>query len=95
MIQITEMALAKIQDIIKKKNIQDNYALRIGIKGGSCSQNFFIGFDRQKEDDELLVIEHLKIVINKKQLMYLINIQLDFEEKENGFIFIQPHTNFM
>jgi iron-sulfur cluster assembly protein len=83
--------MAEIKNIILNKNIPTNYGLRIGIKGAGCSGvSYLIGFDLKKEGDEEYLIEDTPVYIEKKHLMYLIGLKVDFvnDAEERGFIFV-------
>jgi iron-sulfur cluster assembly protein len=86
-ISITEIAKQEVIRALSIKGIPENYFLRIGLRGGACSATYLIGFDKIGEHDELYEINDLKVIIDKRHLMYLINIELDFEEEGNGFTF--------
>ncbi|PKQ70922.1 HesB/IscA family protein [Raineya orbicola] len=83
-LEITSLALQEIKNIKQNKGIPAEYALRIGIRGGGCSASYLIGFDKPKPSDETYEIEDLQILIDKKHLMYLIDLQVDFEETSEG-----------
>ncbi|MDR6562930.1 MULTISPECIES: iron-sulfur cluster assembly accessory protein [Arcicella] len=86
-INITETAKTEVIRALGIKGIPENYFLRVGLRGGACSATYLIGFDKMTEHDELYEINDLKVLIDKRHLMYLINIELDFEEEGNGFTF--------
>lgn len=69
------------------------YGLRIGIKGSGCSgTSFLLGFDKAKAGDETYLHENIPVYIEKKHIMYLLGLEVDFEETENGtgFVFNNP-----
>lgn len=81
----------EIKNIIQNKNIPANYGLRIGVKGAGCSGvSYLIGFDLKKENDEEYAIEGTPVYIEKKHLMYVVGLKIDFVEEsdERGFIFL-------
>jgi iron-sulfur cluster assembly protein len=89
-IKITESALSEIKYIFERKNIPSEYGLRIGMKGSGCSgTTFVIGFDKKKEQDEVFIKEDIEVYIEKKHLMYLFGVEVDFveNETERGFVF--------
>ncbi len=86
-ISITDIAKQEVIKALSIKGIPENYYLRVGLRGGACSATYLIGFDKIGEHDELYEIDELKVIIDKRHLMYLINIELDFEEEGNGFTF--------
>lgn len=90
-IDITAAAAAQVRDIMEHKNIPANYLLRIGVKGGGgCGgAGFFLGFDEPKEQDERYQIQGLEVLIDKRHVLYLLDVVLDFEDRreERGFVF--------
>ena len=92
-INITDKAKAEINKALTIKGIPENYFLRVGLRGGSCSATYFMGFDKIEDQDELHEIEnlHTKVLIKKPHLMYLMGVELDFEEQGNGYVF-SPFT---
>jgi len=89
-VKITESALFEIKYIFERKNIPAEYGLRIGMKGSGCSgTTFVIGFDKKKEQDEVFIKEDIEVYIEKKHLMYLFGVEVDFveNETERGFVF--------
>jgi iron-sulfur cluster assembly protein len=43
-----------------------------------------IGFDKQKESDETYYLQDIPIYVDKKHLMYVVGISIDFEETQEG-----------
>lgn len=88
-INITDNAKEQINNALTIKGIPENYFLRIGLRGGACSATYFIGFDKMEDLDDLYEIEKLnvKLLIKRPHLMYLMGVELDFEEEGNGYTF--------
>jgi iron-sulfur cluster assembly protein len=89
-VHITSSALAEIRQIVERKKIPEAYGLRLAMKGAGCSgTTFVIGFDKKKEQDEVFQLEGLEVYIEKKHLMYLFGVEVDFveNEAERGFVF--------
>jgi len=89
-LQITPLALLKIKGIMVEKKIANNeYGLRIGMKGGACSASFLLGFNKKNESDSFYMLDEINIYIDKKHLMYIIGLEIDYEENEtaSGFVF--------
>ncbi|GJM60055.1 iron-sulfur cluster assembly accessory protein [Persicobacter diffluens] len=89
-IKITEKAVAFIKEAFESKKVPEGYVLRVGAKGGGCSGvNTYLGFDKIKEDDKEFVIEGLQVVVQKKEMMFLIGKKLDYVEEGElkGFVF--------
>ena len=64
MIQLTERATKEIRRIIQEQNMNENTALRVGVKGGGCSGfSYTLGFDDQiSEVDQVSEVEGDRIV---------------------------------
>ncbi|MDZ7897351.1 MAG: iron-sulfur cluster biosynthesis family protein [Arcicella sp.] len=88
-INITDSAKEQVNKALTIKGIPDNYFLRIGLRGGACSATYFIGFDKMEDLDDIYEIENLNInlLVKRPHLMYLMGVELDFEEEGNGYIF--------
>lgn len=92
-VSITEKAKTEIKNILNTKNIPSDYHLRVGIKGGGCGgMSFALGFDKPKPEDQSFEISGIPVLIEKKHLMFLMGMQIDFFEGEDaqGFTFINP-----
>lgn len=89
-IQITEKALEEVRNIMNSKEIPDDYGLRIGIRGTGCGgASHMLGFDHKKDNDMVYLREGISIYIEKKDVIYLVGIKLDYVHKESssGFMF--------
>ena len=87
---ITQLALNQIALIKGTKNIPEGYGLRVGVRGSGCSgTSFVLGFDQKKEGDNEYLVAGLPIYIEKKQVLYVAGVELDYEDSEEvtGFIF--------
>ena len=87
---ITPEALSHIRQIIYQKAIStDTYGLRIGTKGGGCAgASFLLGFDTLKSADQRYQVEEIPVFIEKKHLMYVLGLELDYQDgEESGFVF--------
>jgi len=92
---ITEGALKALARIRDEQNITDDYALRVGVKGGGCSGfSYILGFDVQKEKDEVFEIAGLKVVMEKAHAIYLLGMEIDWVDGLNnrGFSFNNPNA---
>ncbi|MHA7129007.1 HesB/IscA family protein [Algoriphagus namhaensis] len=90
-IKITEKAETEIRNIIETKNIPKDYFLRVGVKGGGCGgMSYALGFDKPKEADEKMEINGIPVLIEKRHVMFLMGMNIDFYEGEDarGFTFV-------
>ncbi len=96
-ITITEKALKQVKQIMNENSIPDNYSLRVSVKGGGCSGLMYdLSFDPEiNESDEVFEDKGVKILVDKKSLLYLLGTKLDFSDGLNGkgFQFVNPNAS--
>lgn len=83
-IQITEKAREEILSTLHDNKIPDTYGLRVGVKGGACSGSVLLGFDTKSEHDQTYQIDGIQVFIDKRHLMYVMGLSVDYEEGING-----------
>jgi len=90
-IEIAPEAASEIKAILKSKNIPDEYHLRVTVKGsrGCAGAQLTLGFDQMKEGDLSIDIASIPVLIQKKELMYIMGKRLEFYEGSDarGFHF--------
>ncbi|HNW00357.1 MAG TPA: iron-sulfur cluster assembly accessory protein [Chitinophagales bacterium] len=94
-IGLTDSAVKEIMQIIADKQIPAEYGLRVGVKGGGCSGlSYVLGFDLQKEQDNVYEVNGIRILMEKSHGMYLAGMEIDFVEGLNnrGFSFNNPNA---
>jgi iron-sulfur cluster assembly protein len=64
--------------------------LRVGMKGGTCGGSYVLGFDQVSEHDEVYEIDGLPVVIDRRQLLFVLGTEIDFEVRANGFYLHKP-----
>ncbi len=90
---ITDRAREEVVNILNNKNIPKGYGLRIGVRGGGCAGvSYVIGFDKPKNTDDVFSAGHFEVLIEKRNLMYLLGLKVDFvdSDTERGFLFTNP-----
>ena len=83
-VQITDKAKLEIVTTLTANKIPDTYGLRVGLRGGGCSGTFLLGFDTASEFDQIYKIDGIKVIIDKRHLMYVLGVLVDYEEGMNG-----------
>lgn len=94
-ITLTEGALTQLKRIMEEQNIPASFGLRVGVKGGGCSGfSYVLGFDEQKEKDEVYQIEGFKVLMEKAHAIYLLGMEVDWVDGLNnrGFMFNNPNA---
>ncbi len=97
MIQITDHAKNKIAELRDKDNLNDAHNIRVAVKGGGCSGLMYdLEFDPQiQPEDQIFEDKGIKILVDKKSLLYLLGTILDFSDGLNGkgFQFVNPNAS--
>ncbi|MCI3938843.1 iron-sulfur cluster assembly accessory protein [Chryseobacterium aahli] len=97
--------MIKVSDHAKEKAIQlmtedgfnpaEDY-IRVGVKSGGCSGlEYVLGFDNKKTDaDQIFEDNNIKIVVEKKSILYLAGTILEYSGGLNGkgFVFNNPNA---
>ena len=94
-ITITESAVKQLIRIRGEQDIKSENGLRVGVKGGGCSGfSYILGFDAQKEEDDVYEIAGMRVLMNKAHALYLMGIEIDWVEGLNnrGFSFNNPNA---
>lgn len=88
MITISENALEHLIELMMSEGVTpDTHYLRVGVKGGGCSGlSYVMDFDDTIQDyDEIINVDGgLKVLIEKKHLLYLYGTELKFSDGLNG-----------
>ncbi|HMQ48015.1 MAG TPA: iron-sulfur cluster assembly accessory protein [Saprospiraceae bacterium] len=95
-LSITTTAMQELIRIKNEINLPDDHGLRVGVKGGGCSGfSYVLGFDQLKEKDDIFEIQGLKIFMEKSHAIYLLGMEIDWEDGLNnrGFSFNNPNAN--
>ena len=98
--------MIKVSDHAKEKAIQlmteDGFKpfedfIRVGVKSGGCSGfEYVLKFDKEKTDaDQIFEDNGIKIIVDKKSILYLAGTTLEYSGGLNGkgFIFNNPNAN--
>lgn len=83
-VKITDLARGEIKETLHANKIPDTYGVRVGMKGGGCGAQFLLGFDLPTLTDQIYWIDGVKVIIDKRHLMYVIGTEIDFEATEAG-----------
>jgi iron-sulfur cluster assembly protein len=96
MIQITETAAKKIQNLRSEENQPDTAMLRVEVKKGGCSGlSYKMNFVTDMAADDKVFENHgTKVVVDKNSYLYLLGMTLDYSGGLNGkgFIFNNPNA---
>ncbi len=86
-IQLTAAAQVQIRAILAEKGIPAFYGLRVGLRGGGCGATYLLGFDTATDTDETYDLDGLAVLIDRRHLMYVLGLEIDYEAEGEGFSF--------
>ena len=92
---LTESAVNELKRLAGE-GINSEKFLRIGVKGGGCSgMSYLLGFENKTDKDEVYEINGISLIINPSHLIYLNNMQINWEAGLNsrGFTFTNPNAS--
>ena len=99
MITVSQKALEHIIELMMESGITpDSHHLRVGVKGGGCSGlSYVMDFDTTIEstDESVETDGGLKVVIDRKSVLYLYGTELDYSDGLNGkgFQWVNPNAS--
>ncbi|MBX7163626.1 MAG: iron-sulfur cluster assembly accessory protein [Saprospiraceae bacterium] len=94
-IKISDLAVQQLRRIRTEQQVPGEYGLRVGVKGGGCSGfSYMLGFDLEKESDQVFDIDGMKILMERSHGLYLAGMEIDWVEGLNnrGFSFNNPNA---
>ena len=97
MIKVTSDARIKVSQLMQEEGFNpDVDYIRVGVKSGGCSGlSYDLTFDHLKSDqDRLFEDNQVRILVDKKSLLYLLGTTLEYSGGLNGkgFIFNNPNA---
>ena len=98
MILVTDKAKSEISTLLNAEGKSPEHNnIRVSVKGGGCSGLMYdLSFDPEVSDsDEVFEDKGVKILVDKKSLLYLLGTTLDFSDGLNGkgFQFVNPNAS--
>ena len=96
MIKVAETAKNKVSLLMKEEGFDptSDY-VRVGVKSGGCSGlSYELKFDKTLHDgDKIFEDNHVKILVDKKSLLYLVGTTLEYSGGLNGKGFVSNNPN--
>jgi iron-sulfur cluster assembly protein len=96
-ITVTATAVKALKKVISDQQLPAAVAVRIGVTSGGCSGfEYKLGFDENinEETDALIVVDGIRVAVDKKSALYLDGTELDYQEsfEKRGFVFSNPNA---
>ena len=96
MILVSDNARDKLNQLLTEDGSGKEY-VRVGVESGGCSGLVYkLDFDdSMNNEDELVEHNDIKLVINKKSILFLAGTTLEYSSGLNGkgFVFNNPNAN--
>jgi iron-sulfur cluster assembly protein len=93
MIQLTQLASKKIKTHLDKRG--SGYGIRVGVRTTGCSGMAYVleFVDSPSPDDTIITTDDILVVADKKHLIYLQGMTIDYQRKglNEGFEFQNPN----
>jgi len=85
MLQLTDRAVEKVKELLASEDKTD-YGLRVVVEGGGCS-GFQYGLtweNEQKDQDNILEFDGLKVYVDSMSGLYLEGVKIDYIDSLQG-----------
>ena len=97
MIKVDETAKEKVSFLMREEGFDpSNDFVRVGVKSVGCSGlSYELKFDNHLQDDDKLFEDNqVRILVDKKSLLYLVGTTLEYSGGLNGkgFVFNNPNA---
>ncbi len=97
MITVTDKAKERIFELLTQEGRTGDHNIRVSVKGGGCSGLMYdLDFDTKiNPADQIFEDKGIKILVDKKSILYLAGTTLDFSDGLNGkgFQFVNPNAS--
>ena len=97
MLFVSEAAKQKIQTILEAEHKDENYFVRVSVKGGGCSGlSYEMKFDNELQaEDQVFEDKGVKLVTDLRSFLYVCNTTLEYSDGLNGkgFEFRNPNAS--
>lgn len=94
---VSEKAKTRIAQLMQESNYSPDYFLRVGVESGGCSGlSYKLDFDNNVQaGDEIFDDNGVRVVTDKRSVLYLFGTELDFSDGLNGkgFTFNNPNAS--
>ena len=96
MIKVHETAKQKVSTLMKEEGFDPSRDyVRVGVKSGGCSGlSYELKFDSEiKKEDKIYEDNQVKIIVDKKSILYLAGTILEYSGGLNGKVFVFNNPN--
>ena len=84
-ISLTEVAAAKIGELLGGQEGSQDQALRVAVRGGGCSGfQYALAFDRAKDDDHVFEVDGVAVIVDRVSMQFVFGSEVDYVEGLQG-----------
>lgn len=84
-ISLTDVAAAKIGELLGGQEGSQDQALRVAVRGGGCSGfQYALAFDRAKDDDHVFEVDGVAVIVDKVSMQFVFGSEVDYVEGLQG-----------
>ncbi|WP_461095957.1 iron-sulfur cluster assembly accessory protein [Spirosoma luteolum] len=76
---VHDTARQAIEATLQANKIPADYGLRVGVRGGGCGASWLLGFDQPGPADEVYNVDGVRIIIDRKHLLYVLGVEIGYE----------------
>ncbi len=95
-VSLSPSAAEVVRDLLRQRNLDDSYGLRIYISGQGCSGfQYGMGLENKPgETDTVIESEGLKVIIDEGSIQYMDGARINYidDERGKGFLVENPNT---
>jgi len=96
-IYISEKAKLRVEQLLQEEGRGDDYFVRVSVVSGGCSGlTYKMDFDNEtKQGDQVFEDKGIKLVTDRKSILYLFSTTLDYTDglDGKGFHFMNPNAS--
>lgn len=96
-IYISEKAKSRVGQLLQEEGRGDDYFVRVSVVSGGCSGlTYKMDFDNEtKQGDQVFEDKGIKLVTDRKSILYLFSTTLDYTDglDGKGFHFMNPNAS--
>jgi iron-sulfur cluster assembly accessory protein len=94
-VSLSPSAAEIVRDLLKQRNLDDSYGLRVFISGRSCSGfQYGMGLENKPgETDTVFESEGLKVIVDEASLQYMNGATVNYIDDERGKGFLVDNPN--
>jgi iron-sulfur cluster insertion protein len=94
-VTLTPAAAEVVRDLLKQRNLDESYSLRVFISGQGCSGfQYGMGFENKPgETDSIFESEGMRVVVDEGSIQYMSGATIDYIDDERGKGFLVENPN--